>query len=235
MARSHVFTRLRILWVRKSGRCWAVPGSHLRARQAGPRRLMGQAGDAGGGGGPAEALGWGIVLWPLHVAGASLQPTWWPQVPQTPLLPVPNAWTATQKHVVSPNPASDPRGHASALFFWSKKSRACPGSEQGCTFHLLVGACFKADTGHKEPPQMWTAVCTGPHSGWLGPCLPSRAHTRLLQEDGSLEEGLGEDLGQEDPLEEEMATGSSILFWRIPWTEEPGGLQSTGSQRVGHA
>ena len=36
--------------------------------------------------------------------------------------------------------------------------------------------------------------------------------------------------GQEDPLEKEMATHSSILAWRIPWTEEPNGLQSTGSQ-----
>ena len=41
-------------------------------------------------------------------------------------------------------------------------------------------------------------------------------------------------LGREDPLEKEMATHSSILAWRIPWKEEPGGLQSTGSQRVGH-
>ena len=41
-------------------------------------------------------------------------------------------------------------------------------------------------------------------------------------------------LGQEDPLEKEMATHSSILAWRIPWTEEPGGLQPMGSQRVGH-
>ena len=41
-------------------------------------------------------------------------------------------------------------------------------------------------------------------------------------------------LGWEDPLEKEMATHSSILAWRIPWMEEPGGLQSTGSQRVGH-
>ena len=38
-------------------------------------------------------------------------------------------------------------------------------------------------------------------------------------------------LGGEDPLEEEMATHSSILAWRIPWTEEPGGLQSLGSQK----
>ena len=41
-------------------------------------------------------------------------------------------------------------------------------------------------------------------------------------------------LGREDPLEKEMATHSSILAWKIPWTEEPGGLQSMGSQRVGH-
>ena len=41
-------------------------------------------------------------------------------------------------------------------------------------------------------------------------------------------------LGQEDPLEKEMAIHSNILAWRIPWTEEPGGLQSIGSQRVGH-
>ena len=50
--------------------------------------------------------------------------------------------------------------------------------------------------------------------------------------------GLGEG-GQEsflgwDPLEEEMATHSSFIAWRIPWTEEPGGLQSMGSQTVGH-
>ena len=41
-------------------------------------------------------------------------------------------------------------------------------------------------------------------------------------------------LGREDPLEKEMANHSSILAWRIPWTEEPGGLQSMVSQRVGH-
>ena len=41
-------------------------------------------------------------------------------------------------------------------------------------------------------------------------------------------------LGWEDPLEEEMATHSRILAWEIPWTEETGGLQSMGSQRVGH-
>jgi len=43
-----------------------------------------------------------------------------------------------------------------------------------------------------------------------------------------------ESLGREDPLEKRMATHSSILAWRIPWTEEPGGLHSIGFQRVGH-
>ena len=41
-------------------------------------------------------------------------------------------------------------------------------------------------------------------------------------------------LGQEDPVKKEMATHSSILTWEISWTEEPGRLQSMGSQRVGH-
>ena len=41
-------------------------------------------------------------------------------------------------------------------------------------------------------------------------------------------------LGGENPLEKELATHSSILAWRIPWTEKPGWLQSMGSQRVGH-
>ena len=42
-------------------------------------------------------------------------------------------------------------------------------------------------------------------------------------------------LGQEDPLDKGMATHSSILAWRIPWTEDPGGLQSMGFQKVGHS
>ena len=50
----------------------------------------------------------------------------------------------------------------------------------------------------------------------------------------AIQESQVQSLGQEDPLEKSMATHSSILAWRIPWTEEPGGLQSMGSQRVGH-
>ena len=50
----------------------------------------------------------------------------------------------------------------------------------------------------------------------------------------AMQETQVQSLGGEDPLEEGMATHSSILAWRIPWTEEPGGLQSIGSQRVRH-
>ena len=50
----------------------------------------------------------------------------------------------------------------------------------------------------------------------------------------AMQENLVQSLGQADPLEKEMATHSSILTWRIPWTEEPGKLQFMGSQRVGH-
>ena len=53
-------------------------------------------------------------------------------------------------------------------------------------------------------------------------CLPTMQETQVQSR------------GEEDFQEKEMATPASILAWKIPWTEEPGGLQSMGSQRVGH-
>ena len=50
----------------------------------------------------------------------------------------------------------------------------------------------------------------------------------------AMQETKGQSLGQEDPLEKGMAIHSSILAWETPWTEDPGGLQSMGSQIVGH-
>ena len=50
----------------------------------------------------------------------------------------------------------------------------------------------------------------------------------------AIQETWVQSLGQEDPVEKKMATHSSILAWSIPWTEEPGGLQSLGSLRVEH-
>ena len=61
----------------------------------------------------------------------------------------------------------------------------------------------------------------------LGTCFPGGSEVKAPACNAG-------DLGWEDPLEKEMATHSSILAWRIPWTEELGGLQSTGSQRVRH-
>ena len=56
----------------------------------------------------------------------------------------------------------------------------------------------------------------------------------MVKSPPAMEETWVQSLGQEDPLEKGMATHFSILAWRIPQTEEPGGLQSMGSQQVGH-
>ena len=56
----------------------------------------------------------------------------------------------------------------------------------------------------------------------------------MVKNSPAMEETWVQFLGQEDPLEEGMATHSSILAWRIPWTEETGALQAMGLQRVGH-
>ena len=72
----------------------------------------------------------------------------------------------------------------------------------------LLGKCllgFPRGTGHKK----YACRCRGRERQWAG------------------------SLGQEDPLEKETATHSSILAWEIPWTEVPGGLQSMGLQRIG--
>ena len=58
--------------------------------------------------------------------------------------------------------------------------------------------------------------------------------TQLVKNLPAMRETRDRSLSREDPLEKGMATHSSFLAWRIPWTEEPGGLQSMGSQRVGH-
>ena len=58
--------------------------------------------------------------------------------------------------------------------------------------------------------------------------------TQMVKSLPTMWETLVQSLGQEDPLEKEMATHSSTLAWKIPWMEEPGGLQSMRSQRVGH-
>ena len=64
------------------------------------------------------------------------------------------------------------------------------------------------------------------------PCYQKASFVAQLVKDfPAMQETQIPSLDQEDPLEKEMATHSSILAWRIPWTEEPGGLQSMGSQK----
>ena len=69
-----------------------------------------------------------------------------------------------------------------------------------------------------------------PHQGFPG----GAAVKNLSANTGDPRDGGLDPWGREDSLEEEMAIHSSILAWKIPWTKEPGKLQSTGSQRVGH-
>ena len=82
---------------------------------------------------------------------------------------------------------------------------------------------FKKQENEKQ--KFWMMVMSGKRRGWLSGrlCLP-------MQE---MQEMQIRSLGWEDPLKEEMATHSRFLAWEIPWTEESGGLQSMGSQRVG--
>ena len=58
--------------------------------------------------------------------------------------------------------------------------------------------------------------------------------TQMVKHLPAMQETWVQSLDREDPLEKEMATHYSTLAWKIPWMEEPGGLQSMGSQRVGH-
>ena len=73
-------------------------------------------------------------------------------------------------------------------------------------------------------------------AGASHPCLQTLASlvAQKIKRLPAMREARVRALGWEEPLEKEMATHSSILAWRIPWTEEPGDLQSSGSQRVGH-
>ena len=93
--------------------------------------------------------------------------------------------------------------------------------------------------GQNQSPDMFpwylAAACCGDYVNWVwlltfrgGPVLKIPP---AMQEPQEL---LVWSLGWEDPLEKEMATHSSVLAWKIPWTEEPGGLQSMGSQRFRH-
>ena len=82
---------------------------------------------------------------------------------------------------------------------------------------------------------MWIGIC---NEFWNILCLywgfPGGSAVKNLPAVQEPQETLVQSLGQEDPQEESRATHSNILAWRIPWREDPGGLQSTGLQRVRH-
>ena len=83
---------------------------------------------------------------------------------------------------------------------------------------------------------LWEALRSSSQFSYV--CVLSHFRTSLVAQMvkhlPTMWETLVRSLGQEDPLEKEMAIHSSTLVWEIPWTENPGGLQSMGSQRVGH-
>ena len=74
----------------------------------------------------------------------------------------------------------------------------------------------------------------GEGKGYPLQCSWASLVAQMVKNPPAMWETCVQSLGWEDPLEEGMATHSSILAWKISWTEEPGGLQSMGSQRVGH-
>ena len=69
---------------------------------------------------------------------------------------------------------------------------------------------------------------------FVASCIVASLVAQSVKDLPAVQETWVQSLGWEDPLEKEMATHSSILAWKISWTEEPGGLQSMGLQRVGH-
>ena len=75
---------------------------------------------------------------------------------------------------------------------------------------------------------------TGEGIGYSLQCYWVSLVAQRVKNPPAMQETWVQSLGQEDPLEKKMAIHSSVLIWIIPWTEEPCGLKSTGSQRVGH-
>ena len=95
----------------------------------------------------------------------------------------------------------------------------CAGATAGCLFFSYTNKSWQ--TSYNQALSWCTTLC---------PMLAAQ----MIKNLPAMQESQVPSLGWEDPLEKQMATHSSILAWRILWTEEPGGLQSMGSQRVRH-
>ena len=95
---------------------------------------------------------------------------------------------------------------------------------------ILEWVAFPFSRGFSQPRDRMQVSCIagGFFTSW------ATREVQTVKNLPTVPEPRAQSLGWEDPLEKGMATHSSILAWRIPWTEEPGGLQSMGSQRVGN-
>ena len=106
----------------------------------------------------------------------------------------------------------------------------CPGKNPGVGYRFLLQGVLSTRGSNLGLVRLLTAgrfLIT-----WV-PEVPSLV-AQTVKHLSTMRETWVQSLGQEDPLEKEMATHSSDLAWKIPWTEEPGGLQSMGLQRVRH-
>ena len=103
----------------------------------------------------------------------------------------------------------------------SKRAGHSHPKEQA-SFNFMAAVTIGSDFGAQENKVCQCFLSGASLIAHLVNHLPAMQETRVRS------------LGQEDPLEKEMATHSSTLAWKIPWTEEPGRLQSMGLQRVGH-
>ena len=121
-------------------------------------------------------------------------------------------------------------------------------------FHFLLQGIFPTQGSNPGLPRCRQALyhlshqgsplklIKSPSFGFVSPlalsygvhCFPGGSSVKNPPAVQEMQETRFRSLSWKDPLEKEMATLSSILSWEMPWTEEPGGLQSTGSQRVGH-
>ena len=112
---------------------------------------------------------------------------------------------------------------------WLKTDTTCRFCEAG---HCYSHTCSHGgqEKGWAEVPQWVRTGAKGTKTEYASRYLVAQTVKNLPV----IRETRVRSPGWEDPLEKEMAAHSSILAWKIPWTEEPGGLQSTGSQRVGH-
>ena len=117
------------------------------------------------------------------------------------------------------NGIDTPAPFALRINWWKGgRSLACYANICSCDYGAVCGP-----EGARESLQLVPAI--------RGRYSPGDTDSKNLP---AMQETWVQSLGQEDTLEEDMATHSSILAWRIPWTEEPGGLQSMGSRRVRH-